>query len=124
MTKIGFTVGIWDLFHKGHTNFLEEARKHCDILCVGIMNDYWVRVQKGHERPANSLEQRLVNLRESKLADKIIVLDTLDITQYLQMSDVWIKGNEQKNMLPQMWHNEIYIERTPNISTTMLIKES
>jgi glycerol-3-phosphate cytidylyltransferase len=121
--KIGFTVGVWDLFHEGHLNLLKEAKKHCDYLYVGIMTDYWVRVQKSHDRPIESLEQRLVSLKTCNLVDKIVILDTLDMTPYLQMVDVWIKGKEQKNMRPLYWPNEIYIERTPNISTSDLAKK-
>lgn len=121
--KIGFTVGVWDLFHEGHLNLLKEAKKHCDYLYVGAMTDYWVRVQKSHDRPIESLEQRLVSLKTCNLVDKIVILDTLDMTPYLQMVDVWIKGKEQKNMRPLYWPNEIYIERTPNISTSDLAKK-
>lgn len=121
--KIGFTVGVWDLFHKGHINFLSDAKKHCDYLVVGIMNDFWVRIQKNHERPAESLEQRIVKLRESGLSDRIIVLDTLDMHPYLQMVDVWIKGDDQKNMRPSDWAGkQVYIKRTPDISTTLVIE--
>lgn len=120
---IGFTVGVWDLFHEGHVNFLKEAHRHCDYLCVGIMTDFWVRIQKGHDRPFHSLEQRIVSLRQLGLADKIVVVDTLDVDMYLQMVDVWIKGEDQKNMRPFTWPNEIFINRTPDISTTDLIKK-
>lgn len=121
---IGFTVGVWDLFHKGHINFLKDAKKHCDFLHVGIMTDYWVRVQKGHQgRPVDSLELRINNLRQSELADNIVVLDTLDMSQYLQMAHVWIKGEDQKNMRPNEFSNTIFINRTKGISTTDLIKK-
>lgn len=121
--KIGITVGVWDLFHDGHLNLLKESKKHCDFLYVGIMTDFWVRVQKGHDRPIESLEQRMVSLRMCEFVDKIVILDTLDMTIYLQMVDVWIKGKEQKNMMPTYWPNEIYINRTPNVSTTELSKK-
>lgn len=120
--KIGFTVGVWDLWHEGHENFLKEAKKCCDYLHVGIMTDFWVRVQKGHERPVESLELRLVKLRNSGLCDNIVILDTLDMHEYLQMADVWIKGEDQKNMRPNNHPNVEYIKRTPNISTTKLIQ--
>ncbi len=120
--KVGFTVGVWDLFHEGHVDFLKSAREHCDFLYVGIMADFWVKVQKGHDRPFESLELRTVNLRLTGLCDRIVVLDTLDMDPYLQMTDVWIKGVDQKNMRPAMWSNEVFVSRTPNISTTDLGK--
>jgi len=121
--KLGFTVGVWDLLHEGHINLLKRAKDHCDYLFVGIMTDFWVRIQKDHNRPFESLAQRLVNLRNTNLTDKIIILNTLDMTPYLQMVDVWIKGSDQKNMLPIQWDNEVFLSRTPNISTTELIEK-
>lgn len=121
--KIGITIGVWDLLHEGHVNLLKKCKDYCDYLFVGIMTDFWVRVQKGHDRPFHSLEQRIVNVRNTNLVDKIIIIDTLDVEPYLQMADVWIKGPEQKNMRPFYWPNEVYIERTANISTTDLLKK-
>lgn len=122
--KIGFTVGVWDLFHEGHKNFLYESKKHCDYLIVGIMNDFWVRVQKGHEgRPFHSLPLRIQKLREINIADKIVILDTIDMSQYLQIADIWIKGEDQKNMKPDNFQNCIYLKRTPNVSTTSIIQK-
>jgi len=125
MTRIGFTVGVWDLLHKGHTNFFDACYNYCNYLIVGIMNDYWVRVQKGHSgRPVQSLQLRVEKLRSIQKINKIVVLDTLDMTQYLQMVDVWIKGKEQKNMRPEDFANCIYIDRTPEISTTEIINKA
>lgn len=121
---IGFTCGAWDIFHYGHTNFLKKCREHCDYLIVGIVTDYWLMVQKGHNRPMDSLQLRLTNLRDSGLTDKIVICDTLDMSQYIQMVDVWIKGADQKSMRPLEYANIIYIERTPKISTTQIIEET
>jgi glycerol-3-phosphate cytidylyltransferase len=122
--KIGFTVGVWDLLHQGHLNFLKNAKQHCDFLHVGIMTDYWVRVQKGHSgRPVQSLEHRIVNLNKVKYVDNIVILDTLDMSQYLQMCHIWIKGEDQKNMRPFDFKNSIFITRTEGISTTLLIEK-
>ena len=116
--KLGLTIGVWDLWHVGHENFLSYARSECDFLFVGIMTDFWCHVQKGHNRPYESLQHRLMNLRNSYLADKIVIIDTLDIHNYLQMVDVWIKGEDQRNMRPLDWPNTVFIERTEGVSTT------
>jgi glycerol-3-phosphate cytidylyltransferase len=124
--KIGFTVGVWDLFHDGHKNILKNAKKHCDYLIVGVMTDYWVRVQKGHDRPAQSLETRILNVRNyDNIANRVIPIDTLDMTHYLQLCDVWILGQNQRNMKPFDWQGEqVRIPETDGISTTLLLSEN
>jgi glycerol-3-phosphate cytidylyltransferase len=123
--KIGFTVGVWDCWHQGHINVLRQAIKHCDYLVVGVMTDYWVRVQKGHSgRPRDSLALRCQNLRQSGLADRIVTLDTMDVTPYLQMVDVWIRGDEQKNMRPEAFLNVVFVRRTSGVSSTRKIQAS
>ena len=62
-------------------------------------------------------------MRETRLPDKVIILDTLDMTPYLQMSDIWIKSEWQKNMRPTIWPSEIYLPRTPGVSTTEIAKK-
>lgn len=125
MVKIGFTVGVWDLFHEGHVKILREANKHCNYLIVGVMTDYWVRVQKGHDRPHDSLETRILSVRNSNLAKKVIPLDTLDMTPYLQIADIWILGENQRNMKPFNWPGEqVRIPETKGISTTLLLKNN
>lgn len=116
--RIGFTVGVWDLFHQGHNNFLQECKKHCDFLHVGIMTDFWCQVQKGCDRPYYCLAKRIVDLRQHPAVDNIVVLDTLDMEPYLSMSHVWLKGEDQKNMLPIHYPSTAIIKRTAGVSST------
>jgi glycerol-3-phosphate cytidylyltransferase len=120
---IGFTVGVWDLLHSAHINFLERAKKHCDYLIVGIMTDYWVRVQKGQDRTKWPLSVRYEKLMETGLCDKIVILDTLDMTEYLKIADIWIKSEGQNKMRPEIYNKTVILPRTPGISTTQIIKE-
>lgn len=121
--KIGFTVGVFDLFHDGHQKLLERCAEHCDFLLVGVMNDYWVRVQKGHDRPHDSEQTRLLRIRNHPLVSKGVLLDTLNMTPYLQVADVWLLGENQRNMRPFDFPIEqIRIPETPGISTTLLLQ--
>jgi cytidyltransferase-like protein len=121
--NIGFTVGIWDCFHEAHIIFLKKCHKYCDYLIVGIMTDYWCKVQKGKTRPEDGLQTRHANLQNSNLCDKIVILDTLDMTEYLKIADIWIKGVGQNKMKPEFFKNTVFIPRTPDISTTKILEE-
>lgn len=124
--KLGFTVGVFDLLHKGHKNLLTRACSHCDYLVIGVTTDWLARVQKGHDRPAQSFETRALAvekwLRTMPKQGRVISIDTLDMTPYLQMVDVWIVGENQRNMRPFNWPNQVRIPETPGISTTQLLE--
>jgi glycerol-3-phosphate cytidylyltransferase len=122
--KLGLTIGVFDCFHHGHSNLLERCKDHCDLLLVGVMNDYWVRVQKGHQRPHDSEQTRLLRIRNNPLVWKAILLDTLDMTPYLQVADVWLLGENQRNMRPfDSPIPQVRIPETPKISTTLILQQ-
>ena len=118
---LGFTVGVWDLLHEGHLDLLQRCKNQCDYLIVAIMNDYWVMVQKGIGRPKQPLQLRYNILKDQNICDKIIILDTLDMTPYLQICDIWFKGEDQIKMKPDNFSNIIIIKHNINISTTKLL---
>jgi D-glycero-beta-D-manno-heptose 1-phosphate adenylyltransferase len=49
--KVVFTAGSWDLLHVGHCRYFEEAKKHGDILVVGVSSDEAIRKVKGPNKP-------------------------------------------------------------------------
>jgi D-glycero-beta-D-manno-heptose 1-phosphate adenylyltransferase len=57
--KVGFTNGCFDILHKGHVTYLEEAKRHCDLLIVGVNSDASVKqLNKGNNRPVNDENAR------------------------------------------------------------------
>jgi len=66
------TFGTFDIFHEGHKNFLKQARKFGDYLIVVVARDETVgKVKK--RLPQNDESVRLKNIKESGLADEVIL---------------------------------------------------
>jgi rfaE bifunctional protein nucleotidyltransferase chain/domain len=57
--KIGYTSGVFDLLHPGHVQYLEDAKKGCDVLIVGVNSDASVRANKGSSRPIVAADARM-----------------------------------------------------------------
>jgi D-beta-D-heptose 7-phosphate kinase/D-beta-D-heptose 1-phosphate adenosyltransferase len=56
--KVGFTNGCFDILHAGHVNYLNDARRYCDRLVLGLNHDASVRILKGPTRPVNVEQDR------------------------------------------------------------------
>ncbi|MFQ5952809.1 MAG: D-glycero-beta-D-manno-heptose 1-phosphate adenylyltransferase [Candidatus Omnitrophota bacterium] len=56
--KVGFTNGCFDVLHLGHVQYLEEAKKDCDLLVIGLNSDKSVRSIKEAGRPINDEKAR------------------------------------------------------------------
>lgn len=97
--KIGFTCSAFDLFHAGHVAMLQEARKHCDYLIVGLQNDPTMdRPEKN--RPVQSVVERQMQLKGSRYVDEVWVYNTeKDLEDLLLMLpiNVRILGVEYEN---------------------------
>ncbi len=64
--------GTFDIFHKGHKNFLKQARRYGDYLIVVVARDETVEKVK-KRLPQNSEDIRLKNIKESDLADEVVL---------------------------------------------------
>ena len=71
MKKIGYTTGVFDLFHIGHLNILKRARLECDYLIVGITTDELAMSVKG-EKPFISFEERVEIVESIKFVDEVV----------------------------------------------------
>ena len=97
--KTGFTCSTFDLFHAGHVIMLEEAKKQCDYLIVGLQTDPTIdRPYKN--KPVQSVFERFVQLKACRYVDEVVVYATekelLDILLSYPI-DVRILGDEYVN---------------------------
>ena len=94
--KIVFTNGCFDILHRGHVEYLSEAKSYGDILIVGLNSDESVKKLKGRSRPFVNERDRGFILAGLKSVDAIIVFNE-DTPQSLIskiIPDVLIKGGD------------------------------
>lgn len=97
--RIGFTCSTFDLLHAGHITMLEEAKRHCDFLIVGLQNDPTLdRPEKN--APIQSIVERQIQLAAVKYVDEIVIYNTeqdlIDLLLTLPI-DVRVLGDEYKS---------------------------
>lgn len=95
---IVFTNGCFDIVHRGHVTYLNEAKKLGDILIVGLNSDSSVKRLKGEARPINSELDRKFVLENLKSVDFVEIFH--DDTPYNLIAnvspDVLVKGGDWK----------------------------
>ena len=69
--KIVLTQGTYDMAHIGHARYFEEARKHGDLLIVGVDSDKKVRARKGPDRPVVPQKERLEMITHMRSVDVV-----------------------------------------------------
>lgn len=93
-----FTNGCFDILHKGHAAYLNQAKSLGDDLIVGVNSDKSVKVLKGDNRPVNNENDRAFLLDNLKSVDYVIIFD--EDTPYNLIKDIvpdyLVKGGDWK----------------------------
>ena len=74
---IGYTTGVYDLFHIGHLNIIRRAKEQCDFLIVGVSTDELVQTYK-HKTPIIPFEERLEIVKALKFVDYVVPQVSMD----------------------------------------------
>ncbi len=75
--KVGYTQGVYDMFHIGHLNLLNKAKEYCDYLIVGVNSDDLVKQYK-NKIPVINENDRAEIVRNIKAVDECVIVYTLD----------------------------------------------
>lgn len=127
---IGFTDGVYDMFHVGHLNMIREAKKRCDYLIVGVHSDEIVEGYKHRKTIINETDRREIvgAIRE---VDRAVINETRDKMKLWELyhfdrifiGDDW-KGTERwinfEKELAKIGVTVEYIPYTKGVSTTQI----
>ncbi|NLM20327.1 MAG: Gfo/Idh/MocA family oxidoreductase [Peptococcaceae bacterium] len=118
------TYGSFDLFHEGHYRLLQRAKALGDYLIVGVTTESYDE-HRGKLNIVDSLIERIDNVRKTGFADKIIIEESVgqkvrDIQKY--NVDIFVVGSDWTGKFDYLkeYCEVVYLERTKNISSTML----
>lgn len=128
--KIGYTTGVFDMFHIGHLNILRRAKEMCDYLIVGVSTDECVQSYK-HKSPVIPYEQRVAIVEAIKYVDEVVPQATMDKLEFLKHRhfDVMFHGSDwQGTELYNNYEKEFakldacieYFPHTEGVSSTIL----
>ena len=126
---IGYTSGVYDLFHVGHLNLLRNAKNMVDKLIVGVSTDELVEYK--HKRPVISFNERIEIVNSIKYVDLAVPQVNLDKVEafdrykfdFLFVGDDWFKDekwNDYEKRLNQKGAKVVYFPYTKSTSSTLI----
>ena len=128
-STIRFTCSCFDLLHAGHILMLQDAKRQCDKLIVGLQTDPTIDRPDTKNKPIQSFEERRIQLEAVKYVDEIFIYDTEE-ELYKKLlfinPDVRILGSDYigKSFTGDDLDIKIYYhDRNHNYSTTNLRKK-
>ena len=130
---IGYTTGVFDMFHIGHLNILRRAKEQCDFLVVGVSTDELVQQEK-NKTPIIPFEERCAIVSAIRYVDKVV--SQPDKNKFA----AWKKYQFQKMFVGSDWKGTpqwlkfeeefksvdvkiVYLDHTDGISSSILINK-
>lgn len=131
--KVGYTTGVYDMFHIGHLNLLKRAKEKCDYLIVGVSTDEVVKEYK-HKTPVIPFSERIAIVEAIRYVDKVVPQESMDkIAAWENLhfdvifhGDDW-KGSDMYNEIEQKLKavgcDMYFLPHTAGVSSTEILKQ-
>lgn len=128
--KIGYTTGVFDMFHIGHLNILKRAKEQCDHLIVGVSTDELVQEYK-NKKPIIPFEERIEIVQALECVDEVVPQESRDkLLAWKNIKfDVMFVGDDWKGKplfvkiedeFKKIGVNIVYFPYTKDTSSTIL----
>ena len=128
--KVGYTTGVFDMFHIGHLNILRQAKEQCDYLIVGVSTDELVKNYK-NKTPIIPFEERCAIVDAIKYVDEVVPqssMDKVDAVKHNGADAVFVGSDwqgterwiEYERNFAEIGCTVVYLEHTDGISSTIL----
>lgn len=129
--KVGYTTGVFDLFHIGHLNILKKAKEQCEYLIVGVSTDENVMSYK-KKTPVIPFEERIAIVEALKYVDEVVPQTNMDKFQAWEKlkfnaifhGDDW-KGSNMYDQIEKRFTEVgvemVYLPYTKGTSSTLLV---
>lgn len=128
--NIGYTTGVFDMFHVGHLNILKRAKAQCEHLIVGVSTDPLVQSYK-NKTPIIPFEERFAIVGAIKYVDEVVPQTSMDkfkAWQQLKFNALfhgsdW-KDSDMYNAIVKQFSevgvDVVFLPHTSGISSTLL----
>lgn len=128
--KIGYTTGVYDMFHIGHLNILKRAKEQCEFLIVGVTTDALCYTRK-QKYPIINETERMAIVAELRCVDQVVPqtdMNKLEAVKKYHADAVFVgsdwKGTDSWNRYEKEFEKVgcavVYLDHTDGISSTIL----
>lgn len=128
--KIGYTTGVYDMFHIGHLNILQRAKKQCNYLIVGVTTDQLCFSRK-NKYPIICESERMAIVEAIRYVDEVVPqenMDKFDAVKKYHVDAVFVGSDWKGTPAWEKYEKEfaeigcevVYLNHTDGISSTIL----
>lgn len=133
MYEVGYTTGVFDLFHVGHLNILKKAKANCEFLIVGVSTDELTYELKG-ELPLIPFSQRIEIIKSIRYVDQVvpeISMDKVEAWKNLHYNVLFKGSDARQKEIYRKYESELkkvgvdvcYFPYTEGVSSTEIKEE-